>query len=159
MPVDAPYDLPVRESSPGRSYGTVSLLRLGRYWSGFPLRRWHGGAPEATRWAYGHLVDEWVPVIVKGSIRHHVAAMRCQVALRSSSLSQHSAMDSPSQRDHSESCNAHIDTSSPITMRFSTSSSVAELTVPTFSSSSSCDEVRTHVQLICPGLGKATRTT
>ena len=55
--------------------------------------------------------------------------------------------------------NTHIHTWSPIRIRFSTSFSLAELNAPTFSTRASCDEVRTHVQLIFPGLGSATRTT
>ena len=35
--------------------------------------------------------------------------------------------------------------------------SLAELNAPTFSTRASCDEVRTHVQLIFPGLGSATK--
>jgi hypothetical protein len=41
VPLVAPYDLPVRESSPGGSYGTVPLRRtseLGRSRSGFGER-------------------------------------------------------------------------------------------------------------------------
>ena len=81
---------PVRPTSSGsfsgRSYGTVSLLRLGRYWSGFPLRRWHGGAPEVTRWAYGHFGNERVTAIAIVSIRHNVAAMGCRAGIQSSTF-------------------------------------------------------------------------
>jgi hypothetical protein len=54
---------------------------------------------------------------------------------------------------------AHIATSSPTRMSCSTSPNLAELNVPTISTKSFCDEVSTQVQLIWPGLGRATRTT